>query len=122
MVAARFGETIAATRWVTVSVVKPHAFVSRPRNARPIPRTHTTKKSASGFVRASVSSNEKQNSKRDAEENTVIPSEADRAVERHEPKLTVIADYTIAYKPASDWKICCGHQHNNRRPTAMSSG
>jgi len=58
----------------------------------------------------------KQNSKRDAEENTVIPSEADRAVERARTEIDRDrADYTDCVQAGQRLEICCGHQHDNRK-------
>src|SRR5207248_1753171 len=64
----------------------------------------------------------KQNSKRDAEENTVIPSEADRAVERARTEIDRDrADYTDCIQAGQRLETCCGHQHEDRKSTRLNS-
>ena len=69
-----------------------------------------------GFRPCQREFDEKQNSKRDAEENTVIPSEADCAVERARTEIDRDrADYTDCIQAGQGLEICCGHQHDNRK-------
>src|SRR2546429_7900269 len=119
----RSGETIAATWWVTVSVVKPARFWVHARNAKPTPSTHTTKKSASGLVRARVSSTQNKIVKVRPNKTRSYQVKPIVRLNVHEPRLTVIAPTTpIAYKPASDWKFVAVISTITGRPTAMSSG
>src|SRR2546421_11088154 len=69
-----------------------------------------------GFRPGEREFDEKQNNEREAEENTVIPSEADRAVERARTEIDRDrADYPDCVQAGERLEICRGHQHDNRK-------
>ena len=116
-------ETTSATSAATVKVRRPVFLCDHARKPSPIPSTQMAKKSASGFVRASVTSTAKRTMNVAPISQRSYQRRFSRLLNVHEPRFTAIAPTTpMAYSPASASKSWVKSSTTMGSPTAMISG